>query len=86
MTAALANQPVVDFTPPNYGLFPPAHYITSPGLIAADVRDHNTVYVPPSTSTTTPTTATTKPGKPGKTTPTTAPPKTTPTTKPGHHG
>jgi membrane peptidoglycan carboxypeptidase len=84
MTAALANQPVIDFTPPNYALFPPAHYITSPGLVAADVRDHNTVYTPPPPATTRPTTGTTKPGNTGNPTPTTAPPATSPTTKPGN--
>ncbi len=78
MTAALANQPVINFTPPNYALFPPAHYVTSPGLVADDVRNHNTVYVPPPVVPNPPPAAPTKP-----TTATTAPPATTPTTKPG---
>jgi hypothetical protein len=79
MTAALANQPVINFTPPNYALFPAAHYVTSPGLVADDVRNHNTVYVPPPVVSNPPPAAPTKP-----TTATTAPPATTPTTKPGN--
>ena len=41
MSAALANQPVAQFTPPNLAELPPPVYITSPGLVHDDVLDHN---------------------------------------------
>jgi len=85
MTRALANQPVIGFQAPNPALFPPARYVTSPGLVADDVLDHNSVYVPPPVrprsvapppagATPTPT-PTPPPTKPPATTPTTKPPK-----------
>jgi penicillin-binding protein 1A len=75
--AVLANQPVLDFPTPDGALVPPSKYVTSPALVAADVRDHNYVappappptYAPATTtpSTSTPTTAT--PGPPDSTPP-----------------
>ncbi len=41
MAAALATQPVLDFAPLENGLLPPAHFITSPSLVADDVLNHN---------------------------------------------
>jgi penicillin-binding protein 1A len=57
---ALANQPVLSFTPPDYYLLPAAKYITSPSLVQDDVLDHNYVAAPvtlppPTATTTTPT-------------------------------
>jgi penicillin-binding protein 1A len=51
MTAALANQPSVPFTPLNSSLLPASLYITSPSLVHDDVLDHNTVNVPKPTPT-----------------------------------
>ncbi|HUE61165.1 MAG TPA: transglycosylase domain-containing protein [Acidimicrobiales bacterium] len=45
MSVALANQPVVGFNPPNFGLLPGPVYITSPSLVQDDVLDHNGTYV-----------------------------------------
>jgi len=45
MIAALNGQPVLQFTPPNMGLLPAPHYITSPALVRDDVLDHNYGYV-----------------------------------------
>jgi penicillin-binding protein 1A len=44
MAAALADEPVVGFAPLNNALLPPAHYITSPSLVADDVLNHNGGY------------------------------------------
>jgi len=41
MAAALADQPVLDFAPLDNALLPPAHYVTSPSLVADDVLNHN---------------------------------------------
>jgi membrane peptidoglycan carboxypeptidase len=51
MTAALANQPSIPFTPLNSSLLPASLYITSPSLVHDDVLDHNTAYVPKPTPT-----------------------------------
>jgi membrane peptidoglycan carboxypeptidase len=53
--AALASQPAIPLALANPGLLPPTKYITSPGLVADDVLDHNysaPVYSPPSYYTT----------------------------------
>jgi penicillin-binding protein 1A len=47
MTSALANQPVLGFTPPDPGSLPAPVYITSPSLVQDDVLNHNGVYVNP---------------------------------------
>lgn len=41
MEYALADLPVVPFTPPEYWLLPASRYITSEGLVHDDVLDHN---------------------------------------------
>jgi penicillin-binding protein 1A len=41
MSAALANQPVLDFAPLDNALLPRSHFITSASLVADDVLDHN---------------------------------------------
>ncbi len=61
--AVLADQPVLNFPTPKASLVPPAKYVTSPALVAADVRDHNYVAPPAPTpvyvpATTTPSTST----------------------------
>ena len=57
MSAALANDPAVDFPALDYALLPYSHYITSTSLVEDDVLDHNTVAVaPPPTTTTQPST------------------------------
>lgn len=47
MVAALANQPVIPFAPPNMAALPPPQYITSPSLVHDDVLDHNNGSVNP---------------------------------------
>ena len=47
MSSALANQPGIGFTPPNYGALPAPIYITSPSLVKDDVLNHNGSYVSP---------------------------------------
>ena len=85
---ALADQPVIGFPPVIGYLLPPTKYVTSPGLVADDVKAHNGGYyfngtnpysgygyTPPTTAYTTPATS------PPATSPTTtAPVQTTPTT------
>jgi penicillin-binding protein 1A len=41
MSAALANQPVVGFTPPDFSQLPPPVCVTSPSLVQDDALDHN---------------------------------------------
>lgn len=45
MSVALANQPVLGFNSPNFGLLPGPVYVTSPSLVQDDVLDHNGTYV-----------------------------------------
>jgi penicillin-binding protein 1A len=83
MTAALASQPVLGFTPPNYAGLAAPHFITSPGLVRDDVLDHNFGYTPPppsanpSSSQPTPS-STAPPPSPPSTPSTRASPTTTP--------
>jgi penicillin-binding protein 1A len=81
MEPALANQPVLNFTPPDASFWPASRYISLTGRATAPPPT-----IPTTTTTTAPTTTTTtkkkKPKKP--TTTTTAPGGTpTPTTQPG---
>jgi penicillin-binding protein 1A len=85
MSYALATLPVAPFAPPNGALMSAPHYITSPGLVADDALDHNSVYVAPSHSsfsnpTTNPTSSNPSPGTQNTTASTTPP--TVPSTGP----
>jgi membrane peptidoglycan carboxypeptidase len=96
MSYALADLPILQFPPPDYALMSAPKFITSPGLVADDVLDHNYAAPPPTvpsptattvtpstlptTGTTTATTTTTGTGGP----PTSGPGP--PTTGHHHHG
>ncbi len=45
--AVLSGQPVENFPTPDPSLVPASVYVTSPALVAADVKDHNYVAPPP---------------------------------------
>jgi penicillin-binding protein 1A len=87
MSQVLSDQPVLPFTPPNFGGLPAPKYITSPGLVRDDALNHNFGPQPlpnnqPGSSRRTNTSPTTSGGPPTTSgaPPSTAPPTTTPPT------
>lgn len=54
MATALADQPVVDFTPPNTAAIPPVTYIVAPGDLHPHYYPTTTTTIPTTTTTTTP--------------------------------